>query len=91
MVGGASGVGEAAGFPLLADRSGYHSFDALDADTAEKKNPLLFTRSFTQNSPNHKSEKKKKNESPYRRRKRPSRSIPAALCSRKRNLRESGV
>jgi hypothetical protein len=59
MVGGASGVGEAAAFPLLADRSGYRSFDALAADTAEKKNPWLFTPISTQNSPNHKSEKKK--------------------------------
>jgi hypothetical protein len=59
MVGGASGVGEAAAFPLLADRSGYRSFDALAADTAEKKNPRLFTPISTQNSPNHKSEKKK--------------------------------
>jgi hypothetical protein len=41
MVGGASAAGETtAAFPLLADRSGYRSFDALAADPSQMINKI---------------------------------------------------
>lgn len=46
MVGGASTATGAAAFPLLADRSGYRSFDALAADPAREKKKSPVNRAF---------------------------------------------
>ncbi len=62
------------------------------ADFLAQNAPLLLPLNYSSQLKIHQTtNRRRKKRNPYRRRKRPSRSIPAALCSRKRNLRESGV